>query len=61
MFIFQEARAEEQRLESKFKNDIEVAKAKRDFELKKAAYDEEVNTTKAKADFAYQLQVCVEK
>ena len=52
----QEAQAEEQRLAAKFANDIEIAKAKRDFELNKAAYDQEVNTNKAKADLAYSLQ-----
>jgi len=29
---------------AKYINDTEIAKAKRDFELKKAAYDLEVNT-----------------
>lgn len=29
---------------AKYVNDTEIAKAKRDFELKKAAYDLEVNT-----------------
>lgn len=38
-------------------NDIEIAKAQRDFELKKAAYDQEVNTKKAMSDMAYELQV----
>jgi hypothetical protein len=34
-----------------------MAKAQRDYELKKAAYDIEVNTRRAQADLAYQLQV----
>nr|XP_025041400.1 flotillin-1 [Pelodiscus sinensis] len=34
-----------------------MAKAQRDYELKKAAYDIEVNTRKAESDLAYQLQV----
>lgn len=33
-----------------------MAQAKRDFELKKATYDTEVNTAKAEAEMAYQLQ-----
>lgn len=41
-----EAMAEEQRMASKFLNDTEIAKAQRDFELKKAAYDVEVQTKK---------------
>lgn len=34
-----------------------MAKAQRDYELKKATYDIEVNTRRAQADLAYQLQV----
>ncbi|XP_014246194.1 flotillin-1 [Cimex lectularius] len=52
-----EAIAEEQRMASKFLNDTEIAKAQRDFELKKAAYDVEVQTKKAEAEMAYELQV----
>ena len=37
-----EAIAEEERLAARLINDIEIAKAQRDFELKKAAYDQEV-------------------
>lgn len=39
-----EAMAEEQRMAARFLNDTEIAKAQRDFELKKAAYDVEVQT-----------------
>ena len=53
----QEALAEEKRMQSRFLNDIEISKAQRDYELKKAAYDMEVQTTKAQADMAYELQV----
>lgn len=41
-----EAIAEEQRMAARFLNDTEIAKAQRDFELKKAAYDVEVQTKK---------------
>merc|ERR1712083_1057469 len=51
-----EALAEEQRMESKLVNDTEIARSKRDFELKKASYDTEVNTAKAEAEMAYGLQ-----
>lgn len=44
-------------MEARYANDIEIAKSQRDFELKKAAYDMEVQTTKAQADLAYDLQV----
>ncbi|GBO33423.1 Flotillin-1, partial [Araneus ventricosus] len=39
-----EALAEEERMAARYVNDTEIAKAQRDFELKKAAYDIEVNT-----------------
>jgi len=51
-----EALAEEQRMEAKLLNDTEIAMSKRDFELKKATYDTEVNTAKAEAEMAYSLQ-----
>ncbi len=38
-------------------NEIEMAKAQRDYELKKAVYDIEVFTKKAESEMAYQLQV----
>ena len=41
----------------RYANDIEIAQSKRDFELKKAAYDMEVQAKKAEADLAYSLQV----
>ncbi|KAK7496992.1 hypothetical protein BaRGS_00011728 [Batillaria attramentaria] len=56
-----EALAEEKRMESRFANDVEIAKSQRDFELKKAAYDMEVQTTKAQADLAYDLQAAKTK
>ena len=39
-----EAIAEEERMAARLLNDGEIAKSKRDFELKKAAYDVEVHT-----------------
>merc|ERR1712170_241997 len=50
-----EAIAEEQRMAARFANDIEIAKSQRDFELKKAMYDLEVQTKKATSDMAYHL------
>lgn len=43
---------------SRYANDIEIAKAQRDFELKKATYDQEVSAKKAQSDLAADLQVC---
>ena len=54
-----EAKAEEQRLESRLKNDTEIANFKRDFDFTKAQYDVEVNTAKATADLAYELQAAL--
>ncbi|XP_072888266.1 flotillin-1-like [Hemitrygon akajei] len=56
-----EARAQQQKVSAQYVNEIEVAKAQRDFELKKASYDTEVNTRKAQSDLAYQLQVAKTK
>ena len=42
---------------SKFVNDTEIELYKRNFEIKKAAYDMEVETARAQAELAFQLQV----
>jgi len=60
-YVTQEALAEEQRLAARYVNDIEIAKAQRDFELKKAAYDQEVQSKKAMSDLAYSLQVFADR
>ena len=57
MDVLQEAMAEEERMRARYINDIDIAHAQRDFELKKAAYDQEVQTKKAESDMAYDLQV----
>ena len=44
-------------MRARYANDIEIAHAQRDFELKKAAYDQEVQTKKAQSELAYELQV----
>jgi len=51
-----EAEAEEVRLKAEFENKSEVARAQRDFQLNKHAYDMEVNTKKAVSSLAYDLQ-----
>ncbi|XP_039286171.1 flotillin-1 isoform X3 [Nilaparvata lugens] len=56
-----EAIAEEEQMASRYLNDTEIAKAQRDFELKKAAYDMEVQTKKAEAELAYELQAAKTK
>ena len=42
---------------SRYENDIQIALAQRDYELKKAAFDQEVLTKKAQSELAYALQV----
>lgn len=56
-FSIQEAHAMQEKVSAQYKNEIEMAKSQRDYELKKAAYDVEVNTKKAESEMAYQLQV----
>lgn len=50
-----EAIAEEERLAARLVNDIEIAKAQRDFELKKAAYDQEVQAKVRAFIFLYSM------
>ena len=42
---------------SKLLNKTEVERSKRDYEIKKASYDSEVETLRAEAELAYKLQV----
>ena len=55
--LMKTAVAEESRMASKFVNDTEIELYKRNFEIKKAAYDMEVETARAQAELAFQLQV----
>ena len=57
--LMKTAVAEESRMASKFVNDTEIELYKRNFEIKKAAYDMEVETARAQAELAFQLQVRV--
>jgi len=54
--LIQTALAEEKRMASKFVNDTEIEYYKRNFEIKKASYDMEVETARAQAELAFQLQ-----
>ncbi|CAL8075042.1 unnamed protein product [Calicophoron daubneyi] len=51
-----EALAEQQRVAGRLLNDIEIAKAKRDLELKDAACEKEIQARKAESDLASELQ-----
>ncbi|CAL8365792.1 unnamed protein product [Arctogadus glacialis] len=59
--VIREAHAMQEKISAQFKNEIEMAKAQRDYELKKASYDIEVFTKKAESEMAYQLQVAKTK
>ena len=52
-----QAEAEKERLDARYAADAIIAKAKRDFELQKSLFEQEVNTKKAEAELAYRLQV----
>merc|ERR1739844_314205 len=54
-----EAKATMEGMESKLKNDTEIARFKRDYDFKKAGYDVEVNKAKARADLANTLQAAL--
>lgn len=56
--MIQQCIASEELLAAKFANDTLVAKAERDFQLKKATYDQEVRARQAETDLAYELQSC---
>ncbi|CAB1351130.1 unnamed protein product, partial [Coregonus sp. 'balchen'] len=56
-----EAHAMQEKISAQYVNEIQMAKAQRDYELKKASYDIEVNTKKAESEMAYQLQVAKTK
>lgn len=55
--MIQTALAEEKRVAAKLVNDTEIELYKRNFEIKKASYDMEVETARAQAELAFQLQV----
>lgn len=44
---------------AQFQINIEIAKAQRDYEVSKAAFDQEVLTKKAQAKLAYDIQVTI--
>uniref|UniRef100_G1Q5C7 Flotillin n=1 Tax=Myotis lucifugus TaxID=59463 RepID=G1Q5C7_MYOLU len=56
-----EAKAKQEKVSAQYLSEIKMAKAQRDYELKKATYDIEVNTRRVQANLAYQLQVAKTK
>ncbi|VDP90094.1 unnamed protein product [Echinostoma caproni] len=57
----QEAQCERARMDVRYTADTHIANSTRDFELQKASFDQEVNTARAEAELAYQLQAAREK
>lgn len=53
--------ASEQLMKAKLANDTLVAEFNRDFQLKKATYDQEVRAKQAETDLAFELQTCKTK
>ncbi|XP_047134438.1 flotillin-1 isoform X1 [Hydra vulgaris] len=56
-----EAEAEEIRVKAEYENHTEVARSQRDFQLKKASYDIEINAKKAIAELSSDLQTAITK
>ncbi len=45
-------------MDARLQADTKIADSKREFQMRSAEFDQEVNTKKAEAELAYQLQVC---
>ncbi|XP_072286487.1 flotillin-2 isoform X2 [Pyxicephalus adspersus] len=56
-----EATCKKEMLDIKYLADTKIADSKREFELQKAAFSQEVNTKKAEAQLAYELQAAKEQ
>ncbi|XP_069802172.1 flotillin-2 isoform X2 [Dendropsophus ebraccatus] len=56
-----EAKCKKEMLDVKYLSDTKMADSKREYELQKAAFSQEVNTKKAEAQLAYELQAAKEQ
>ncbi|XP_043910363.1 flotillin-2 isoform X2 [Protopterus annectens] len=56
-----EAECKKEMLDVKFVADTKIANSKREFEMQKASFTQEVNTKKAEAQLAYELQAAKEQ
>ncbi|KAK7087905.1 hypothetical protein V1264_021896 [Littorina saxatilis] len=56
-----EAECDKIRMDSKYRADASIADSSREFKMQKAHFDSEVNTKKAEAELAYELQGAKEK
>ena len=44
-------------MDARYQADTNIADSKREFQMRKAEFDQEVNAKKAEAELAYELQV----
>eukprot|EP00794_Sanderia_malayensis_P014270 gene14270-15757_t len=56
-----EAECQRVHMDARFQADTKIADSKREFQMRSAEFDQEVNTKKAEAELAYQLQGAKEK
>lgn len=56
-----EAECQKQKMDVTYKAQTNIADSSREFQLQKAAFDQEVNAKKAEAELAYELQAAREK
>ncbi|KAA3673285.1 flotillin [Paragonimus westermani] len=56
-----EAECDRAKLDVRYAADTHIANSTRDFQMQKASFDQEVNTARAEAELAYQLQATKEK
>lgn len=56
-----EAECEKARMDTKYQADAKIADSSREFQMQKAHFDSEVNTRRAEAELAYELQCAKEK
>ena len=59
-FKHKEAECTKEMMDVKFSTQAKIADASREYQMNKAAFDQEVNTKKAEAELAYELQVLQE-
>lgn len=57
IFFVQEAECDRCRLDVRYSADTHIANSSREFQLRKASFDQEVNTARAESELAYKLQV----
>ena len=56
-FFYQEAECEKEKMDVAYQAQTNIADSSREFQMQKAAFDQEVNARKAEAELSYELQV----